>query len=114
MTQPSGRGGVVPSPFGGGLGRGSSPPARLALIAWEGETQRTLRDVLGGGRRAVTDMALFIGPEGGYEAAEVQEAAEYGAIPVTLGRRILRTETAAVVGAALVLYELGEMGAAGE
>ena len=72
-----------------------------------------MRDVLGGGR-AVTNVALFIGPEGGYEAAEIEEAQWYGAIPVTLGRRILRTETAAVVGAALVLYELGEMGAAGE
>ena len=83
------------------------------LIAWEGESQRTVRDVLGGGR-AVTNVALFIGPEGGYEAEEISAAESHGTRPVTLGRRILRTETAAVVGAALVLYELGEMGAAGE
>ena len=81
------------------------------LIAWEGEPQQTIRDVLGG-RRDVESVALFIGPEGGFEAAEVEEATSYGAVAVTLGRRILRTETAAVVGAALVLYELGEMGAA--
>ena len=79
------------------------------LIAWEGETTRTVRDVLGG-LSEVASVALFIGPEGGFEAAEVEEATSYGTIPVTLGRRILRTETAAVVGAALVLYELGEMG----
>ena len=57
-------------------------------------------------------VALFIGPEGGFDAAEVQEAGASGVFPVTLGRRILRTETAAVVGAALVLYELGEMAGA--
>ena len=73
--------------------------------------KRQVRDVLGG-LRDVTNVALFIGPEGGYEAAEIEEAKSHGAIPVTLGRRILRTETAAVVGAALVLYELGEMGGA--
>ena len=110
---PEGRGGLVPSPFGGGLGRGSSPPARLALLAWEGETARTLRQAVGQ-TNGVTDIALFIGPEGGYETAEVEAAAAHGVVAFTLGRRILRTETAAVVGAALVLYELGEMGAAGE
>ena len=82
-----------------------------SLIAWEGEPEQTIRGVLGG-RRGVDKVALFIGPEGGFEAAEVEEAMTHGAVAITLGRRILRTETAAVVGAALVLYELGEMGAA--
>jgi 16S rRNA (uracil1498-N3)-methyltransferase len=93
--------------------RGLVEPATRALIAWEGERQRTVRDALGDGG-GVTNVALFIGPEGGYEAEEIDEAASQGAVPISLGRRILRTETAAVVGAALVLYELGEMGAAGE
>jgi 16S rRNA (uracil1498-N3)-methyltransferase len=84
-----------------------------ALIAWEQETSRTIRDVLGG-LQDVASVALLIGPEGGYEPAEVETALARGALPVTLGRRVLRTETAAVVGAALVLYELGEMGAPGE
>ena len=110
---PEGRGGLVPSPFGGGLGRGSSPPARLALLAWEGETARTLRQAVGQ-TNGVTDIVLFIGPEGGYETAEVEAAAAHGVVAFTLGRRVLRTETAAVVGAALVLYELGEMGRSGE
>ena len=111
-----------PSPEGRG-GSGSLPrrgrvrerefvtPATRALIAWEGEPERTLRQALGE-TNGLTDVALFIGPEGGYEAAEVEAAAAHGAIPITLGRRVLRTETAAVVGAALVLYELGEMSAA--
>jgi 16S rRNA (uracil1498-N3)-methyltransferase len=54
-------------------------------------------------------VSLFIGPEGGFTDEEVELCLEEGAMPVTLGRRILRTETAGVVASALVLYELGEM-----
>lgn len=82
--------------------------ADLALFAWEGEARRTLREALTA-RAAARHLALFIGPEGGYDPAEVSEAEAWGAIPVSLGRRTLRTETAAVVSAALVLYELGEL-----
>ncbi len=80
----------------------------IALIAWEGEFRRLIRSVLDG-REAVRDVTLFIGPEGGYEPDEIRAAESWGAVPVSLGRRILRTETAAVVGAALVLHELGEL-----
>ena len=114
-AEQSGRG-VLPRLIGPLPFDAAAPEAWMnqrTLIAWEHEPQRTVRDVLGG-LRDVTHVALFIGPEGGYEAAEVAEAAEYGAIPVTLGRRVLRTETAAVVAAALVLYELGEMGSRDE
>lgn len=60
-----------------------------------------------GGRRA---FAVVIGPEGGLSPAEVDLAKSYGALPVTLGPRILRTETAAIVSVALVLAACGEMG----
>ena len=89
----------------------AAPQARaagIALIAWEGESRRLVRDALDG-REAVRDVILFIGPEGGYEPDEILAAESWGAVPVSLGRRILRTETAAVVGAALVLHELGEL-----
>jgi 16S rRNA (uracil1498-N3)-methyltransferase len=66
-----------------------------------------LRDVGGG----VASIALMIGPEGGFTDEEVAMACAQGAVAVGLGPRILRTETAAVVVCALVLYELGEMGA---
>lgn len=79
-----------------------------ALIAWEGEARRTIGQALAPAGDAPA-VALFIGPEGGFEAEEIDAAAAQGIIPVTLGRRILRTETAAVVGAALVLYELGSL-----
>lgn len=82
-----------------------------ALIAWEGETARALPDALGD-RRDAAAVALFIGPEGGFEPGEIDAARSRGGITVTFGPRVLRTETAAIVGAALVLHELGEMGQA--
>lgn len=103
---------------GRGLLPGLSPPAQFAaaalesraadcaLIAWEGDTPNTIRETL---RPDARSVALFVGPEGGFDPDEVDEAVGSGAIPVTMGRRILRTETAAVVGSALILYELGEM-----
>ena len=55
-------------------------------------------------------IALLIGPEGGFDAQEVDLARRHGIRAVTLGPRILRAETAAIAAAAIVLAELGEMG----
>ena len=52
---------------------------------------------------------LFIGPEGGFTEAEAALAREAGVHLVTLGPRILRTETAAVVTTALMMHALGEL-----
>lgn len=92
----------------------------LSLIPWEGEKTTGLRAVLreyfaedtgGAGQRGRPfTVNVFIGPEGGFTEAEVQLARRYGAIPVSLGNRILRAETAAVVATAAVLYEAGELG----
>ena len=54
-------------------------------------------------------IALFIGPEGGFSDEEIEEAAAVGVQPVTLGSRILRAETAAVVAATLALSAMGEL-----
>lgn len=51
-------------------------------------------------------IAVFIGPEGGFEEAEIEEAKKAGAVPVTLGRRILRTETAAITAVSWLMYLL--------
>lgn len=80
------------------------------LIAWEQAGPGDLAAALDG-LPAVARLALFIGPEGGYEAVEIEQAQVCGAIVITLGPRILRTETAAIVGAALILAALGEMSA---
>ncbi|MBN1564474.1 MAG: 16S rRNA (uracil(1498)-N(3))-methyltransferase [Anaerolineae bacterium] len=74
-----------------------------ALIPWEEASARTLRDVHLPGKKRI---ALFIGSEGGFEAREIAVAADAGAIPVTLGARILRAETAAVVASAITLHEV--------
>lgn len=54
-------------------------------------------------------VTLFIGPEGGFASEEVAQAQAAGVLPVTLGPRILRTETAAIVLIALVMAALGEL-----
>jgi 16S rRNA (uracil1498-N3)-methyltransferase len=59
---------------------------------------------------APATAALVIGPEGGLTAREVDTLRSAGATIITLGDTILRTETAAVVASALVLYELGGLG----
>ena len=55
-------------------------------------------------------VALLIGPEGGFSATEVAAAQNVGFLPISLGPRILRTETAAIVAAALVQSYLGDLG----
>ncbi len=52
------------------------------------------------------DIAVFIGPEGGFEEEEIETARAAGAIPVTLGRRILRTETAGMTVLSWLVYRL--------
>lgn len=105
-----------------------SPPARLAdalsagsrdydlaLIPWEGERKSDLQGTLR--RTAAKDLsrgsalrlAALIGPEGGLAPEEVELGRKAGWIPVTLGPRILRMETAGVITAAIVFYEFGEM-----
>ena len=55
---------------------------------------------------ATPTIALFIGPEGGYHPNEIQQAQQHGATIITLGARILRAETAALIAPALILHEL--------
>lgn len=78
----------------------------LTLIPWEGEETLSLKAALRGARPAGA-INLFIGPEGGFSPSEVERARSRGALPVTLGPLILRSETAGLAAAAGVLYELG-------
>ena len=63
---------------------------------------REIIDSLGAGQ----DIAVFIGPEGGFETSEVESAMERGMIPITLGKRILRTETAGMTVLSWIMYRL--------
>lgn len=57
-----------------------------------------------------SEIAVFVGPEGGFTSEEVALAREIGVQTVTLGPRILRAETAGLIGPALLLARLGELG----
>jgi 16S rRNA (uracil1498-N3)-methyltransferase len=52
----------------------------------------------------------MVGPEGGFTGEEVKLAKRHGFIPVKLGQRILRTETAAITLIGILQYELGDLG----
>lgn len=87
----------------------------LALIPWEEENTSTLKDVLrnhcsASGSSDVSEVVVFIGPEGGFEPSEISLAQEHNVKPVTLGPRILRTETAGLAALTMILYELGDLG----
>lgn len=76
----------------------------LKLILWEDELNVSLKPLLQ--KYQGQDVIVLIGPEGGLSGEEVALAREAGFQPVSLGKRILRMETAAITAAALVLYEL--------
>lgn len=81
--------------------------ADLALIAWAREKEARLSSYLSPLKQQPTPhVALFTGPEGGFSPAEITQAQQANVRPTTLGPRILRTETAAMVAAAFVLYEM--------
>ena len=56
------------------------------------------------------DVAIFIGPEGGFDESEIQIALDNGIEPITLGKRILRTETAGFTVLSWIMYQLEGMG----
>ncbi len=80
----------------------------LVLVPWEEARGARMRDVLAE-MPGAADIGVVIGPEGGMTADEVAAMAELGARMVTLGPRILRTETASVVAAALAMQLWGDL-----
>jgi len=83
------------------------PQHGLCLLAWEETKDASLKQVLRA-YAGVNDIALIIGPEGGFSAQEAKGMADAGAKAVSLGKRILRTETAGMAACAMIMYELEE------
>jgi len=81
----------------------------LRLILWEDETDLGLRRLLETTARP-EKVGVIIGPEGGLTVAETDLAGAAGYRPVTLGRRILRTETAGLAVLAILQYLWGDLG----
>jgi len=92
----------------------------LALMPWEEETTASLREALlsqesapsarEGNPRRPFSIALLIGPEGGFADEEIELARRYDIRTVTLGARVFRAETAALVAATIVLHTFGDLG----
>jgi 16S rRNA (uracil1498-N3)-methyltransferase len=80
----------------------------LKIILWEREESRDLKELLRTSD-AAPRFAGMVGPEGGFSTGEITMAKESGFIPVSLGKRILRAETAAITLTALVQYEWGDL-----
>jgi 16S rRNA (uracil1498-N3)-methyltransferase len=81
----------------------------LSLIAWEEEGANQVKVAQSLEGFDGSSIALYVGPEGGFSEEEIHLAKESGCRVVTLGDRILRMETAAIVFPAVVLHDLGEL-----
>jgi len=85
--------------------------ANPSLLAWEGERTSDLKSVLQSqaSSNRPSSVNIFVGPEGGFTPADVKFAQQHNMIPFTLGKRVLRAETAGLVSATAVLYEYGDL-----
>ncbi len=81
----------------------------VVIIPYEEEKNNGIKSVLKTVENAKS-VAIVIGPEGGFEKDEIQKAIESKITPVSLGPRILRTETAGFTALTIVMYELGDLG----
>lgn len=87
----------------GGLG------GLLGIILSEEEKEQNLKKILNT-FQDTTKIILLVGPEGGFSKEEISTAIQKGFISVSLGPRILRTETAPITAISIIQYELGDMG----
>ncbi len=79
----------------------------LAIMPYECEEENKLKNILKAEK--YNDISIFIGPEGGFDLSEVKAAVNAGVKTVTLGKRILRTETAASAVLPIIMYENDEI-----
>lgn len=85
----------------------------LKIIPWEGEERRGLREVAssaGWKGSAPEKVIIIIGPEGGFSGDEAELAIQAGVLPVSLGKRLLKTETAGPAVISIIQYIWGDMG----
>lgn len=84
---------------------------KKVILLYEDEKTVRLRQLMeNAGAWRGQEIYLFIGPEGGFAPEEVQLGRENGFMTASLGARILRSDTASLVGAGIILYALGDLG----
>ncbi len=80
----------------------------LKMIFWEEEDQKSIKDILSDQTWAqAKDIFIIVGPEGGFSKDEILKAKEAGFISVSLGKQILKVETAALAIISIIQYEKG-------
>ena len=80
----------------------------LNICPYENERTISIKEAIKDS--SANTIGIFVGPEGGFEEEEVEKIQEIDGKVVSLGPRILRTETASVVASSVVLYELSDLG----
>lgn len=80
----------------------------LFFVPYECEEQKTLKEALLS-RQNIKSVGFIIGPEGGFDISETEKLHKNGIDTVTLGKRILRTETAGEAVLAMTMYEIGDI-----
>ena len=80
----------------------------LNIAPYENERTKSIKQAIKGVN--INTMGIFVGPEGGFDESEIEAIEEISGKSVSLGPRILRTETASLVASSIVLYELSDLG----
>lgn len=80
----------------------------LNISPYENERTKSIKQAIKG--QDINNIGIFVGPEGGFEDTEIKDIEDIGGQSVSLGPRILRTETASLVASSIVLYELSDLG----
>ena len=90
------------------------PRDAFCLMPWEMEKSTGIKKALDWelNNRFARTVVVLIGPEGGFSEQEIDIACRAGAVPVSMGPRILRTETAGITALGIIQYELGDLGGA--
>ncbi len=85
---------------------GSLDKDSTVLFLYENEKNTTIKEILRELPSSPKQLAIIVGPEGGFDGAEAELLKEHGISGVTLGKTILRTETAGLAALAMCMYEL--------
>jgi len=76
----------------------------INIVPYEKENSKSIKDAIN--KSNMDSIGIFIGPEGGFDQEEINMLQDIGASSISLGPRILRTETASIVASSIVMYEL--------